>query len=76
MASQNSWPCQAVRRSVATFEAVERHNVETDLMVWSESSVTSSLEQSKELKTVLQNNRLDAVIIANFSEIGRLFSKR
>ncbi|MEC9088895.1 MAG: nitrilase-related carbon-nitrogen hydrolase, partial [Actinomycetota bacterium] len=53
-------------------EAVERHNVETDLMVWSESSVSTlaPLEQSKELKTIAQlANRLDAVIIANFSEI-------
>ena len=53
-------------------EAVELHNIETDLMVWSESSVTAfaPLEQSKEFRKVAQlANRIDTVIVANFSEI-------
>tara|TARA_Y100001970_G_scaffold292739_1_gene435540 strand:- start:492 stop:1928 length:1437 start_codon:yes stop_codon:yes gene_type:complete len=53
-------------------EAVELQDIETDLMVWSESSVTAfaPLEQSKEFKSVAQlAKRLDAVIVANFSEI-------
>ena len=60
-------------------EAVERHNVETDLMVVGEQCEhIRSPEQSKELKTIAQlANRLDAVIIANFSgNRRRPFSKR
>ena len=52
--------------------AVDRHVVDTDLMVWSESSVTTyaPLESSSELSTISElANKLDAVIIANISEI-------
>lgn len=61
---------------VAVFDrhlaAVNAHDVDTDLMIWSESSVTTSapLEQSSELSTISQlATELDAVIVANFSEI-------
>ena len=61
---------------VAVFDrhlaAVNAHDVDTDLMIWSESSVTTSapLEQSPELSTISQlATELDAVIVANFSEI-------
>ena len=53
-------------------EAIEKLETKTDLMVWSESSVSAvaPLEQSKEFDVVAQlAKRLDAVIIANFSEI-------
>ncbi len=52
--------------------AIEANPVDTDLMVWSESSVTTfaPLEQSRELSIVSQlATDLDAVIVANFSEI-------
>ena len=52
--------------------AVDGHVVDTDLMVWSESSVTTyaPLESSSELSTISElATKLDAVIIANFSEI-------
>jgi len=52
--------------------AIEANPIDTDLMVWSESSVTTfaPLEQSRELSILgeLATN-LDAVIVANFSEI-------
>ena len=53
-------------------EAVASREVETDLMVWSESSVTTTapLERSAELSTIVQlAQSLDAVIVANFSEV-------
>ena len=53
-------------------EAVARQSADTDLMVWSESSVTVErpLETSDQLATIAQlATELDAVIIANFSEI-------
>ena len=52
--------------------AINAHVIDTDLMVWSESSVTAyaPLEQSPELSTVNKiANELDAVIVANFSEV-------
>jgi apolipoprotein N-acyltransferase len=52
-------------------EAIARQPIDTDLMVWSESSVTADvpLETSDELATIAQlATDLDAVIVANFSE--------
>ena len=52
--------------------AINAQVIDTDLMVWSESSVTAyaPLEQSPELSTVNKiANELDAVIVANFSEV-------
>jgi len=52
-------------------EAIARQPIDTDLMVWSESSVTADvpLETSDELATITQlATDLDAVIVANFSE--------
>ncbi len=52
-------------------EAVAKQPVDTDLMVWSESSVTADapLETSDQLATIAQlATDLDTVIIANFSE--------
>jgi apolipoprotein N-acyltransferase len=52
-------------------EAIARQPVDTDLMVWSESSVTTDapLETSDELAIITQlATDLDAVIVANFSE--------
>ena len=53
-------------------EAVTRQPLDTDLMVWSESSVTvkAPLETSGQLATIAQlATDLDTVIVANFSEI-------
>lgn len=52
--------------------AVEANPVDTDLMVWSESSVTTfaPLEQSRELSILSElATDLNTVIVANFSEI-------
>jgi len=52
--------------------AVEANPVDTDLMVWSESSVTTfaPLEQSRELSILSElATGLNTVIVANFSEI-------
>ncbi len=52
--------------------AINADVIDTDLMVWSESSVTAyaPLEQSAELSTVNKiASELDAVIVANFSEV-------
>ena len=52
--------------------AIEANPVDTDLMVWSESSVTTfaPLEQSRELSILSElATNLDTVIVANFSEI-------
>ena len=52
--------------------AINAHAVNTDLMVWSESSVTTyaPLELSPELSTISKlATDLDSIIIANFSEV-------
>jgi len=52
--------------------AINADVIDTDLMVWSESSVTAyaPLEQSAELSTVNKiASELEAVIVANFSEV-------
>lgn len=52
-------------------EAIARHPIDTDLMVWSESSVTvnAPLETSDELATIAElATDLNVVIVANFSE--------
>ena len=53
-------------------EAMELQDSKSDLIVWSESSVTvnAPLEESRELNAITRlASELDAVIIANFSEI-------
>jgi apolipoprotein N-acyltransferase len=52
--------------------AIEANPIDTDLMVWSESSVTTfaPLEQSRELSILSElATDLNTVIVANFSEI-------